>query len=188
MSASDEKGRLYLGREYDLKKGQVADTPVLSDGRHLTTHCIILGMTGSGKTGLGVIMLEEVLLQGVPVLILDPKGDIGNLLLHFPELKPEDFQPWVDPDEARREGTTVEDLAANISSVWRKGLKEWDIEPDRIERVRTAVDYAVYSPGSDAGIPVSVLASLKAPMIPWDENRESLRERISSTVTALLSN
>ncbi|MGD8554401.1 MAG: DUF87 domain-containing protein [Anaerolineales bacterium] len=182
----DYKGKFYIGRVYDTKAKKAKSKPVLYDPDDLTTHGVVVGMTGSGKTGLCIDILEEAALNGIPALLVDPKGDIGNLLLHFPELRPEDFQPWVDPDEARREGKTVEELAANISSVWRNGLKEWDIEPARIERVRTAVDYAVYSPGSDAGIPVSVLASLKAPTISWDENRESLRERISSTVTALL--
>ncbi|MGD2253606.1 MAG: DUF87 domain-containing protein [Anaerolineales bacterium] len=182
----DYEGKFYIGRVYDTKSKKAKPKPVLYDPDDLTTHGVVVGMTGSGKTGLCIDILEEAALNGIPALLVDPKGDIGNLLLHFPELKPEDFQPWVDPEEARREGKTVEELSANISSLWRKGLKEWDIEPDRIERVRTAVDYAVYSPGSDAGIPVSVLASLKAPTISWDENRESLRERISSTVTALL--
>ena len=100
MSASSERGMLYLGNEYDLKKGKITDDPVLYKARHLTTHGVILGMTGSGKTGLGIILLEEILLQGLPVLILDPKGDIANLLLTFPELRPEDFQPWVDVEGA----------------------------------------------------------------------------------------
>ena len=109
MSASDERGKLYLGREYDLKKCAVTDEPVLYNARHLTTHGVILGMTGSGKTGLGIILLEEALLQGIPVLILDPKGDIANLLLTFPDLCAEDFCPWVDVEEAQRRGVSVEE-------------------------------------------------------------------------------
>jgi len=186
MSASDEKGKLYLGREYDLKKGQVTDTPVLSDARHLTTHCIILGMTGSGKTGLGVIMLEEVLLQGIPVLILDPKGDIVNLLLTFPKLRPEDFAPWVDLEGARRRGVGVEEYAAQQAQKWQEGLAGWDITGERIARLRDAAEFTIFTPGSEAGQPVDVLHFFETPTLDWDEHEEPLRERIGGIVSALL--
>jgi len=187
MSASEQRGKLYLGREYDLKKGTVTDRPVLYDARHLTTHGVILGMTGSGKTGLGIILLEEALLQGIPVLILDPKGDIANLLLTFPDLRPEDFGPWVDLEGARRRGVGVEEYAAQEARKWRKGLAEWGITGERIGRLRQAAQCTVFTPGSEAGQPVDVLHFFDTPALDWDEHEESLRERIGGMVSALLS-
>ncbi len=177
--------KFYIGRAYDLKI-QALRGPVLYDPDDLTTHGVVVGMTGSGKTGLCVDILEEAALRGIPALLVDPKGDLTNLLLHFPNLAPEDFLPWVDPDQARREGKSIEQLAAEVAGLWSNGLEKWNITSERIDRVRRAVDYAIYTPGSDAGFPVSILASLEAPTIPWDENRELLREKISGTVTALL--
>ena len=182
----DYDGKFYLGRPYDLKKGKTGIKPLLYDPDDLTTHGVVVGMTGSGKTGLCIDFLEEAALNGIPAILIDPKGDMANLLLHFPDLAPEDFQPWIDLDEARREERTVEEKSKKIAEIWEGGLKEWGIGPDRIEAVRNAVEYAVYTPGSDAGIPVSILASLKAPQTSWEENKEAFRERISSTVTALL--
>ena len=178
--------KFYIGRAYDPKTNETLEQPTLYDPDDLTTHGVVVGMTGSGKTGLGIDILEEAALMGLPALLVDPKGDITNLLLHFPDLAPEDFQAWVNADQARREGKSVEQLAAEVAGVWAKGLAKWDITPERVARVRQAVDYAVYTPGSDAGIPVSILASLESPNIPWEKNRELLREKISSTVTALL--
>ena len=186
MSASDERGKLYLGREYDLKKGEITDRPVLYESRHLTTHGVILGMTGSGKTGLGIILLEEALLQGIPVLILDPKGDIANLLLTFPDLRAEDFAPWVDLEGARRRGVGVEEYAAGEARKWREGLAEWGITGDRIARLRQAAQFIIFTPGSEAGQPVDVLHFFDTPDLDWDEHEEALRERIGGIVSALL--
>jgi hypothetical protein len=179
-------GKFYIGRQYDPGKQETTDEPTLYDPADLTTHGVVVGMTGSGKTGLCVDILEEAALNGIPALLVDPKGDIGNLLLHFPELKPSDFEPWVDREQARREEKTTEELAAEQAEMWRKGLASWNISPDRIKAVKEAVDYAIYTPGSDAGLPISILASLKAPELSWEENKEILREGISSTVTAIL--
>lgn len=178
--------KFFIGRKFDLKADKLLDDPVLYDPDDLTTHGVVVGMTGSGKTGLCVDILEEAALQGVPALIIDPKGDIANLLLHFPELAPADFEPWVDPDEARRENISETELAQRTARLWRDGLEKWGIAGDRIQRVKDSVEYAVYSPGSDAGIPVSILASLKAPELEWSGNQELIREKISGTVTALL--
>jgi len=182
----DTGGKFYLGRIYDIKKREVIAEPLLYDPDDLTTHAVVVGMTGSGKTGLCIDLLEEAALQDIPALMIDPKGDITNALLHFPDLAPQDFQPWVNPDQARRDGKTVEQAAEGAASLWRKGLAKWDIGSERIQALQDAVQYAIYTPGSDAGIPVSILASLEAPPISWDDNRELLREKISSTVTALL--
>jgi hypothetical protein len=179
-------GKFYLGRIFDPKTGKVSRTPLEYDPADLTTHAVVTGMTGSGKTGLCITLLEEAALQGIPALIVDPKGDLTNLLLHFPDLLPQDFQPWIDPDLARRAGKTLEQAAAEASQAWRTGLEEWGITAERLSALKNAAQFGVYTPGSDAGIPISVLSSLAAPVIPWEGNQEILRERITSTATALL--
>jgi hypothetical protein len=176
----------YLGRLVDPKTAKPTATPVNYDPADLTTHAVVTGMTGSGKTGLCISLLEEAALQGVPAIIIDPKGDLTNLLLHFPNLLPQDFQPWIDPEMARRAGKTQDETASEAASAWSAGLKEWGIGQDRLMDLQNAAKFAIYTPGSDSGIPVSVLSSLAAPQIDWESNREILRERISSTVTALL--
>ncbi len=160
--------------------------PVLYDPADLTTHAVIIGMTGSGKTGLLVALLEEAARQGLPAIIIDPKGDLTNLLLHFPELRPQDFQPWIDPEAARRAGVPLEELAAQTAEKWRVGLAGWGLGREQISELVEAVEYAIYTPGSTAGRPVSLVSSFAAPDLNWDENREVLRERIAATVTALL--
>ena len=176
----------YLGRAYDPIRQTVTEKEIRYDPADLTTHAVVTGMTGSGKTGLCVVLLEEAALKGIPAIIIDPKGDLTNLLLHFPDLAPQDFQPWIDADLARRAGKSVEDVAADASIAWREGLKEWGVPQERILQLKNAAQFAIFTPGSDAGIPVSVLSSLAAPQISWNENREILREKITSTVTALL--
>jgi len=182
----DTKGKFYLGRIFDPKTGKNTEQPLLYDPEDLTTHAVVVGMTGSGKTGLCIGLLEEAALQGVPALMIDPKGDITNALLHFPDLAPQDFQPWLNPDVARKEGKTIEEAASQAAALWKKGLADWGITPERLQALKNAASFSVFTPGSDAGIPLSILASLKAPEIPWDENRELLREKIAGTVTALL--
>jgi len=135
---------------------------------------------------MGIILLEEAALQGIPAILIDPKGDLTNHLLHFPKLLPSDFAPWVDEDIARREGKTPDQAAAEAAENWQKGLVRSGIDQARMQKLADNVDYAIYSPGSDSGFPVSILSSLKAPSISWEENKEILRENISSTATALL--
>jgi hypothetical protein len=184
MNIPDDK--FYLGKLFDLKTSKLLDEPVFYDPADLTTHGVIVGMTGSGKTGLGIDFLEEAALQGVPALIIDPKGDVTNLLLHFPGLAPADFEPWVDTEAAKREGKTAAQAAAEASSSWKKGLAEWGVTPQRIQALQRSVQYAIYTPGSESGLPVSVITSLEAPDVPWESNREVLREKIAGTVTAIL--
>ena len=176
----------YLGREYDPIKQAVTDKQVTYDAADLTTHAVVTGMTGSGKTGLCVVLLEEAALKGIPAIIIDPKGDLTNLLLHFPDLAPQDFQPWIDSELARRAGKTLQQLAEDAATSWRDGLKEWGISQERLSTLKNSTQFAVYTPGSDSGIPVSVLSSLAVPGLTWKDNREVLREKIASTVTALL--
>ena len=103
MQELEQLGAFYLGKRYDLDRNESTDERVLYDARDLTTHAVCLGMTGSGKTGLGIALLEEAAIDGIPSLVIDPKGDMGNLLLNFPGLAPSDFEPWIDPDEAEHE-------------------------------------------------------------------------------------
>lgn len=182
----DTDGKFYLGRVVDAKTNEKTEQPLLYDPDDLVTHAVVVGMTGSGKTGLCLDLLEEAALNNVPALMIDPKGDITNALMHFPDLAPADFQPWINANEARREGKTVAQAAAETAALWRNGLADWEITPDRLQKLKDSAQFAIYTPGSDAGLPVSILASLKAPDIPWESNRELLREKISGTVTALL--
>ena len=181
-----QDGKFYLGRLVDPATSKATDQPLSYDPADLTTHAVVVGMTGSGKTGLCIDLLEEAALCAIPALMIDPKGDMTNTLLHFPDLLPADFQPWVNADQARRDGKTVEQASAEAAQLWKKGLADWGIGPERLLALKNAAHFAIYTPGSDAGIPVSILATLKAPSIPWEANRELLREKISSTVTALL--
>ena len=153
---------------------------LLYESKDLTTHAVCVGMTGSGKTGLGIGLLEEAAIDGIPVIAIDPKGDLSNLLLTFPELRPEDFRPWVDPDEAARQGLTPEQFAARTAERWRKGLAEWGQDAERIARFRDAVDVAIYTPGSDAGLPLSVLRSFAPPPPGAGRRPRRYRERIAS--------
>jgi len=182
----DTKNSFYLGKIFDLSSRLVTEQILLYEPDDLTTHAVVVGMTGSGKTGLCIDLMEEAALNRLPALMIDPKGDITNALLHFPDLAPADFQPWVNPDEARREGKTIQQAAADTAEMWKKGLSDWGIGSDRIRELKNSVTFNIYTPGSDAGVPVSILASLKVPPIPWENNRELLREKISGTVTALL--
>jgi hypothetical protein len=179
-------GKFYLGRIFDPAAGETTAAPLLYDPADLTTHAVVVGMTGSGKTGLCIGLLEEAALNNIPALMIDPKGDITNALLHFPDLLPGDFAPWVNADAARREGKSVAQAAEETAALWRKGLAQWDITPERIRALKNGPQFAIYTPGSDAGLPVSILASLKAPEIAWETDREMLREKIASTATALL--
>ena len=178
--------KFYLGRLYDSTQAKVTDQPLQYDPADLTTHAVVTGMTGSGKTGLCIALMEEAALQGIPAILIDPKGDLTNLLLHFPDLAPQDFQPWLDPELARRAGKSVEQASTDAALAWRNGLAEWGIPHERIMALKNAAEFAIYTPGSDAGIPVSVLSSLAAPGLDWASNHEVLTERISSTVTAIL--
>jgi hypothetical protein len=183
----DTKGNYYLGRIYDPQTDKATAENYLYDPADLTTHAVVVGMTGSGKTGLCIDLMEEAALSNVPALIIDPKGDITNLLLHFPELQPADFQPWINADQARRDGKTVDQAAADTADLWRNGLADWSIEGDRIQALQDSVRFTIYTPGSNAGVALSVLSSLDAPDVPWAGNEEVLSERINNTAAALLS-
>ncbi len=176
----------FLGKLYDLAKGKTLDQQVIYDPSDLTTHAIVTGMTGSGKTGLCIALMEEAALKGIPALIVDPKGDLTNLLLHFPDLLPADFEPWIDPEIARRAGQTTEQAGVAASENWKKGLEGWGLGNEQLQALKESVDFTVFTPGSSAGASVNILSSFEAPALSWEENKEILREKISSIITALL--
>jgi len=186
MQDFEKHGVFYLGREYDLAHDKPKNALVLYDSKDLVTHAVCVGMTGSGKTGLCISLLEEAAIDNIPAIIIDPKGDIANLLLAFPDLKAEDFGPWINPDDARKKGITPEQFAAEQAETWRKGLEGWGQNGDRIRKMKAAADFVVYTPGSNAGIPVSILNSFAAPPIEVVEDNESFSSKINSTATSLL--
>ena len=184
MMDFEKLGVFYLGRAYDPAAGKPTSDLVLYDSKDLVTHALIVGMTGSGKTGLGVALIEEAAIDGVPVIVIDPKGDLTNLLLTFPDLQPDDFAPWVNEDEARRAGKSTADFAADQAARWKKGLAEWGEDGARIQRLRDAVEFGLYTPGSTVAAPVSVLRSFARPDL---DDAELLRDRVQTTISSLLA-
>jgi len=182
----EKLGVFYLGRPYDLKAKKPKEGLLLYDSKDLVTHAVCIGMTGSGKTGLCLSLLEEALIDGIPALLIDPKGDLPNLLLTFPELRAQDFAPWVNEDDARKKGLTVDAHAEQQAALWKKGLADWGQSGERIKRLRDAAEFTVYTPGSNAGLPVSILKSFAAPAPMVMQDSDLLRERISTTATSLL--
>ena len=181
----DQAAAFYLGREYDLAARQpLPDKPVLYDAHDLTTHGVVVGMTGSGKTGLCISLLEEAALRGIPSILIDPKGDLTNLLLHFPDLDPKQFAHWLNEEDAQQKGLSREKYAAELAERWRQGLEESGQSPDRIRKLKDAAEWRIYTPGSEAGLSLSILGSFAAPKgkVP----REALTQKIDATATALL--
>jgi len=187
MQDYETLGAFYLGRLHDLAAGKAREELLLYDSRDLTTHAVIIGMTGSGKTGLGLDLIEEAAIDRIPVLAIDPKGDLGNLALTFPELRTEDFLPWINAQEAATAGQTPEAFAAAAAKRWRDGLAAWGQDGARIARLRDAVDITVYTPGSTAGTPIALLSSFRAPPPALLADGDLLRDRVQSTATSLLA-
>ncbi|MBE3133821.1 MAG: DUF87 domain-containing protein, partial [Acidobacteria bacterium] len=187
MQDFEKLGLFYLGRQYDLDGRRPGPEPILYDSRDLVTHAVAVGMTGSGKTGLCLALIEEAAIDNVPVIAIDPKGDLTNLLLTFPGLTPQEFGPWVNTEEARNRNLSVEAFAAEQAATWKQGLADWGQDGARIQRLRDSAEFAIYTPGSSAGIPVSILSSFTVPPAVITEDTELLAERIQTTVTNLLT-
>ncbi|TWT85880.1 AAA-like domain protein [Posidoniimonas polymericola] len=188
MPDLDSKNHFYLGRRHDLSSGETdAEAPLLLKSNDLTTHAVCVGMTGSGKTGLCLSLLEEAALDGVPAIAIDPKGDLGNLLLAFPNLAPSDFRPWIDESVARRKGQTPDQFAESTAELWRNGLAGWGEGPERIQRYNDSVERLIFTPGSSAGIPLTVMKSFNAPPREILADAEMFRERVASAVSGLLA-
>ena len=186
MQDFEKLGVFYLGRPFDLAEKKPKDSLLLYDSKDLVTHAVCVGMTGSGKTGLCLGLLEEAAIDGIPAIIIDPKGDLSNLLLTFPNLAPQDFAPWVNEGDAQKKGLNTDAYAAQQADLWKTGLAEWGQDGDRIKRLRDAADFRIYTPGSNAGISVSILKSFTAPPETIRQDSELLGERINTTVTSLL--
>lgn len=187
MSDFEKLGLFYLGRPVDPASSATTSAPFLLDSRDLTTHAICVGMTGSGKTGLCLDLLEEAAIDGVPVIAIDPKGDVGNLLLTFPKLDAASFAPWVNADDAARAGVSAEQFAAQEAGKWKTGLAAWGQDGARIQRLRDAADVVLYTPGSHAARPLSIVNSLAAPPPAVRDDAEALGDRVAGTVGSLLS-
>lgn len=187
VSDFEKLGVFYLGRRYSMSKGAPTDELFLYDSKDLLTHAVCIGMTGSGKTGLCLDLIEEAALDGVPVIAIDPKGDISDLLLTFPSLSKEEILPWVSEEDARRAGQSIDEFACAEAQRWRQGLSEWGEDGERIARLKQSAEFAIYTPGSTAGLPVSIVGSLEAPPEEIIEDADALRERINSTARPLLA-
>jgi Helicase HerA, central domain len=186
MQDYEKMGAFYLGKTYDTNTSKLNDELLMYDSQDLTTHAVIIGMTGSGKTGLGLGLLEEALVDNIPVIAIDPKGDLCNLLLSFPDLSPTEFKPWVNLEEAKRQGVDADTFAAQQSEMWKKGLSDWGQDGERIRRMRSSIDMAIYTPGASHGLQVSVLKSFDVPPTAVMEDSDALRERIQTSASGLL--
>ncbi len=179
-------GAFYLGRVYDAERQTAGEELLLYDAKDLTTHAICVGMTGSGKTGLCVSLLEEAAIDGIPAIAIDPKGDLANLALTFPKLRAQDFEPWIDASEAAREGVSPSAYAGQVAKKWKQGLAGWGQDGERIQRFRDAAEVALYTPGSRSGRPLRVLRSLDAPSAELLQDADALRDRIEAVTAGLL--
>ena len=187
MTDFETLGAFYLGKRYDIPSRTRSSDNLLYDAKDLTTHAVIIGMTGSGKTGLGIGLLEEALIDRVPVIAIDPKGDLGNLALRFPNLAGPDFAPWVDGQQASNAGLSREQFAEQQATLWRNGLAEWGQDCERIARLQAAADITIYTPGSTAGRPLSLLRAFAAPPAGTRDDGEALREHVDATATSILA-
>ncbi len=187
MENYEKLGVFYLGHVFDMEHQQLTDVPLLYDSRDLVTHAVCVGMTGSGKSGLCISLLEEATIDGIPSIVIDPKGDLSDLLLTFPDLRPEDFAPWVDPDEATRQGKSVDALAASQAQMWKDGLAASQEDGARIGRLKDAADFVIYTPGGTAGIPVSIASSFAPPDAGGDDGSEVVADQAAATASSLLS-
>jgi len=187
ISLYEKLGLFYFGKEVDPKTLETTDNLLLYKSNNFTTHAVIIGMTGSGKTGLGIGIIEEATIDKIPSIVIDPKGDMGNLLLAFPGLKPEDFEAWVDPDEAQNQGMDPKSYAAEVANSWENGLKSFYQDKSRIKLYKDSADFTIYTPGSLTGIPLSVLSSFDVPSEDILDDPDTFSSIINSTVMGLLT-
>jgi hypothetical protein len=186
MQDFEKLGTFYLGQQVNPITKKAQEDLILYDSKDLVTHAVCVGMTGSGKTGLCIDLIEEAAIDGVPAILIDPKGDLANLLLTFPSLAPADFLPWINTDDARQKGMTPEAFASDQAAKWKAGLEASGQSGERIQKLKDSAEFRIYTPASNAGFPVSIMKSFAAPPTALLEDNELLRERISTTVTSLL--
>ena len=173
----------YIGKE----KVNENYVPLVYKNKDLLTHAAIIGMTGSGKTGLGISLLEEAAIDNIPSIIIDPKGDMTNLLLTFPNLSGSDFEPWIEEQDAINNGLNVKDFAQKTADLWKNGLEKDFQSASRVEKLKNSADFTIYTPGSNAGVQISILSSFKAPSKEVLEDNDLLVSLINSTVSSILS-
>ncbi len=183
----EKLGIFYLGRELDKKTQEQTDNLLFVKNKNLTTHSAIIGMTGSGKTGLGISMIEEAVLDKIPSIIIDPKGDMGNLLLAFDDFDPKKFEPWIDPHEAQKQDIDIPTLATKTAQMWEKGIESWGQNRDRVKKYKNGADFTIYTPGSSSGISLSILSSFDAPSPESISDADTFSYMLNSTVTSLLA-
>jgi len=183
----EKLGIFYLGKEVDIKTQDLKDELFLMKSKNLTTHAAIIGMTGSGKTGLGIDLIEEAVLDKIPSIIIDPKGDMGDLLLAFDDFDPKKFEKWIDEGEASKKGVTKEELAKQTASFWENGIKSFGQDRDRVKRYKNGADFTIYTPGSTAGVSLSILDSFEAPSKEIVEDADSFAYIINASVSSILS-
>jgi uncharacterized protein DUF87 len=159
----EKLGMFYLGKKFDYDAHELENELVLYGSKDLTTHAVCVGMMGSGKTGLCMVLLKEALIDGIPVLAIDPKGDITNLLLTFPDLAGKNFEPWVNEEDASKHGVSTQEYAVQQAEIWKNELEQWNQDSSRIKKLKDSAELVIYTPGSNAGIPVSILNSFAVP-------------------------
>lgn len=186
MADFEKLGMFYLGRKYDQSKKLLSDELLMYDSKDLVTHGVCVGMTGSGKTGLCISLLEEAAIDNIPALIIDPKGDMTNLLLTFPSLQTDDFLPWINADDAEREGQSPEQFAQSQAELWKKGLAQWGQDGSRIEKLKNAAHFTIFTPGSTNGVPLSILNTFVCPSTDVLQDPEVMSDHVSTTTTGLL--
>ena len=177
-------GELFLGGHVDPATHDRTGDEVRLDTDTFTTHGVIVGMTGSGKTGLGVVLIEEVLASGLPTLLIDPKADLTNLCLTFPGLSAAEFRPWIDEAQADAAGQSPDEYAQAQAELWTKGMLGWGYTAQNIANLRATTDFTIYTPGSQSGVPVNIVGSLQAPGDTSDA--EIVGDEIEGYVTGLL--
>jgi Helicase HerA, central domain len=182
----EKLGVFYLGKNYDPSKKSLTEDLLLYPSKDLTTHAVCVGMTGSGKTGLCISLLEEAVIDNIPALVIDPKGDITNLLLTFPDLKPEDFLPWINKSDAERKNMSEIDFAKSQADLWRNGLQDWGQDPSRISKLKSSAEFEIYTPGSSAAKQISILNSFDAPDESLLDDPDMLNEKITTTTSGIL--
>jgi len=187
ISIYEKLGIFYLGKEVNPENFSLTENLFLYKSKYLTTHAAIIGMTGSGKTGLGIDIIEEATIDKIPSLVIDPKGDMGNLLLTFPNLDPKDFEKWIDPQEAESKGMSIEEYAKKTAQTWEKGIESWHQSKERIKKLKESADFTIYTPGSNAGIPLSVLSGFEAPSEETLDDPDAFATILNSAVSSLLA-
>ena len=181
----EKLGLFYLGKDVDKTTMEATEALTLLKNKNFTTHAAIIGMTGSGKTGLGVGIIEEAAIDNIPSIVIDPKGDMGDLCLTDPSFASASFEPWVK-DEAKAKEADVGEYAKKISAMWKEGIESSGQNVQRVEKFHQ-VKKTIYTPGSSAGVAINIMSSLETPPAQIMEDSDTFSSYLKSTTTSLLS-